>query len=165
MALSNDKYMTYDLTKHLYTFENELILAKLNIDLELELGSSIEANIFREDCAYFIQDFCIEYSGGRTDYVKKQIAEMIFINDNDERTAIQRVYVELVRYAFNSEGDLVGLQTGVNTVKGQITPLEQLRGSRELSGRLERILKNSHILFRGTRDYRLDEDYTYGVDY
>lgn len=166
MALLNDTYMEYDLTVNAYRFTNVLIQDKLNVNLADRLKGDIEANIFREDVMYFIQDYCINYGGTWDNLKKKQlIAEMIFLNGNGERTAIQRAYVEFVRYALNDEGDMVGGQTGLNVIKGQIVDIEKLRGDVELSARLNRVLRNSHLLFKGQFSFNAETDYTYGTDY
>jgi hypothetical protein len=166
MAITDDKYMEYDLTVHTYRFTNELIQDKLNENLEVRLGGEIEARLFREDTMYFIQDYCVNY-GGTWDVAKKKqlIAEMIFLNGNGEREALQRAYVEFVRYALNDEGDMLGLQTGVDTEKGVVVSLDVLRGDRELSARLYRILRNSNLLFKGQFSFNAETDYTYGTDY
>jgi len=166
MAIENDKYMEYSLAKHSYTFTNVLIQDKLNINLAVRLNGDDEADIFREDVMYFIQDYCINYGGTWDNLKKKQlIAEMIFLNGNGEREAIQRAYVEFVRYALNDEGDMLGLQTGVDIKKNIVVALDVLRGDRELSSRLHRILRNSNILFEGQFSFNAETDYTYGTDY
>ena len=166
MATSNDKYMVYDLDIHTYRFTNVLIEEKLNIKLDVELNGSKEADAFREDVMYFIKDFCINYTNS-WDYntTRQQIEWTIFNNSNGEREYLQRAYVEVVRYAINDEGDLVGIQSGVNTINGTITPIDELRGSRELSGRLERILRISGLLFIGNRAWLVPTEDVYGTDY
>lgn len=164
--ITQDNYMTYDFTKHMYIPTQELIQEKLNINLVEELGGENEKNNFLEDCAYFVKDFCLHY--GITNDISKrrqQIEWIIFKNANQERDYLQRAYVEYVRYAINDEGDLVGTQTGLNVVQGQVLSVNELRGRRELSSRLERTLKNGGLLFRGRFVFDIPTTDQYGVDY
>ena len=171
MAIKEDKYMTYDYENHIYIPTDELFLDKLGKNLEVELGQNEddgarESLNFRTDMAYFIKDFALEYTQS-CDIVntRMQIEYDIAQDYNFQRRDLQRAYVEFARYAFNDEGDLVGLQSGVSLIKGQIVPVEQLRGRVELSSRLERILRQSGIWYKGTRAWTLETDLVYGVDY
>jgi hypothetical protein len=166
MAITNDTYMKYNYAIHAYTFTNRLIQDKLNVDLVDRLNGTNEANTFREDVMYFIKDFLVDYGVSyNINETRKQIEWLIADNFDGERTAIQRAYVEFVRYALNDEGDLLGVQTGLNVIKGQIVDIEKLRGDIELSSRLTRVLRNSKLLFKGQRMWTLPEDAVYGTDY
>lgn len=166
MAIENDTYMVYDYDIHNYTFTNKLIQDKLNENLELKLGGTLQANIFREDVMNFIKDFIVDYG---ISYNKKetrqQIEWLIADNFDGEREALQRAYVEFIRYAFNDEGDMLGIQTGLNVIKGQVVDVEKLRGDIELSSRLTRVLRNSKLLFKGQRVWYVPDDAVYGTDY
>ncbi len=164
MAIVNDTYMVYDLPKHMYIPQPKLFKDKLNLDINAWLGGEIEELNYMEDLAYFIQDFCIEYAQSQdSNRVKKLIAYDIYEDAIGQRTSLQRAYVELVRYAKNDEGDMIGIQTGYR--KGTVIPLNELRGSRELSSRLERVLKGTYLLYTGKRIWTLDDSVEYGVDY
>lgn len=164
MALLDTTYMEYDLTNHMYKPLPKLFKDKLNLDINVWLGGEIEEQNYMEELAYFIQDFCIDSARSYDKFeTKKQIAWAIYENLREERTSLQRAYVELVRYAKNDEGDMIGIQTGFK--KGIVIPLNELRGRRELSSRLERILNNSRLAFRGKRAWDLPTDVEYGTDY
>ena len=163
--------MVWNEDMHFYVPTTELFKNKLGVILSTELGQEEDdgealALEYCEDMAYWVKDFALFY-GRYTDVqlARKQIEYIVAMDDNNEKIDLQRAYVEFMRYAFNDEGDLVGVQTGLNVVKGQVIPVAQLRGSVELSGALERILTNSGILYRGYRDWEIDEDAVYGVDY
>ena len=164
--ITKDNYMSWDSTAHFYLPTDELIQAKLNINLEVELGSETEKNLFLEDAMWFIKDYLISYGEQQavTSNTRK-IEYMLANNSNNERLSLQRAYVEFVRYAKNDEGDMVSLQTGLNLIKGQIVPINELRGRIELSGRLERILRNSGLLYGGVRTWTIPTDAVYGTDY
>ena len=166
MAIENNNYMSWDTEAHFYLPTDELIQTKLNINLEVELGSEIEKNLFLEDAMWFIKDYLTAY-GNQSDITnnERKIEYLVAMNDRKERSSLQRAFVEFVRYAKNDEGDMVSLQTGLNLIKGQIVPIDELRGRRELSGRLERILRNSGLLYGGVRTWVIPEDAVYGTDY
>jgi hypothetical protein len=166
MAIVEDKYMTYDYDLHAYNFSNELIKDKLNENLAVKLNGDVEANIFREDVRDFIKDYIVDYGVSYSKKEARQQIEWLIAQDLDnERYAIQRAYVEFCRYAFQDEGDMLGLQTGLNVVKGQIVDISKLRGDAELSSRLYRVLKNSKLLFKGQRMWYVPNDAVYGTDY
>jgi hypothetical protein len=163
--------MEWNTEAHFYLPTSVLIQEKAGIDLSGELGQDndnglLEANIFLEDCMNFIKDFIINDSVTHDlILLRNQVEYLIASNTNEERLALRRAYVELVKYSFNDEGDLVGRQTGLNVVKGQITPLEELRGRRELSGKLERILHNSGLYYKGNRAWLVPDTAIRGTDY
>jgi len=166
MAIVNDNLMSWDTDAHFYLPTDELIQQKLKINLEVMLGGETEKNLFLEDAMWFIKDFLIAY-GDRWDISNntRKIEYEVANDDNNQRRDLQRAFVEFVRYAKNDEGDMVSLQTGINLIKGQIVPIDELRGRRELSGRLERILRNSNLLYGGRRTYSIPIEAVYGVDY
>lgn len=166
MAIENNNYMTWDTEAHFYLPTDELIQAKLNVNLEVELGSETEKNLFLEDAMWFIKDYVLSVVNP-TDMVSntKKIEYLAASNVQNERLSLQRAYIEFVRYAKNDEGDMVSLQTGINLIKGQIVPIDELRGRRELSGRLERILRNSGLLYGGVRTWTIPDTAVYGTDY
>lgn len=171
MAIESDKYLVWSTEAHFYLPTAVLIQEKLGKNLENELGQDeddgqVEENNFLEECMWFIKDFCLEYTVSYNNVLSRnQLEYLLATNENEERLSLRRAYVELVRYAFNDEGDLVGVQTGLNVIKGQITPLEELRGRRELSSRLERILHRSGLLFKGERVWEIPTDAVRGTDY
>jgi len=166
MAILNDNYLTWDTEAHFYLPSAELIQDKLNLNLEVMLGSEVEAQLYLEDAMWFIKDYIINYGNdwNRTTSTRK-IEYALALNESQERLSLKRAFVEFVRYAKNDEGDMVSLQTGLNLIAGQIVPIEELRGRKELSGRLERILKNSYMLYSGSRAWSIPSTAVYGVDY
>jgi glycosylphosphatidylinositol transamidase (GPIT) subunit GPI8 len=160
-----DKYIAYNLEDHMYYPLPALLQDKLNYDIHKTIGEK-EGNIWLEDIAWFIKDFCIAYGDKENVFeTTKKIEYMIYLNAQDQVKYLKRAYVEVVRYALNDEGDHVGSQTGLNVIKGQIIPVEELRGRRELSARLERILLNSGLLFKGIRTWSIPTTVTRGTDY
>jgi hypothetical protein len=143
-----------------------LFADKLNINLDVQLGSDLEANNYMEDLAYFVRDFLVFYTDQTNLRLSQEKIEyLIYLNDYDQRISWQRALVELVRYAANDDGDMVGLQTGLNLISGSITDLKQIRGGRELSGRLHRILSNSGLLYGGTRNWVIPTTIVRGTDF
>jgi len=166
MAILNDKFMTWDDDAHFYLPSAELMQNKLNLNLQKTLGGETEARLFLEDTMWFIKDYIVAYGDNRDVKITTRKIEYDTANDdNHQRRDLQRAYVEFVRYAKNDEGDMVSLQTGINLIKGQIVPIDELRGRRELSGRLERILRNSGLLYGGIRTWTIPTEAVYGTDY
>lgn len=165
--VTTDKDVEYELTTHLYLPQASLFENRLNISID-KLGGEEEYQIFQRDCAEFIKDFCVYYNRYDTSLeAKKKYEVSLYENANDEVEELKRAYVEYARYAINDEGDLIGGQTGVDFVKYTLIPLEELRGNRELSSRLERILRNAGLLVKGEQTWLADNmtDGVRGTDY
>lgn len=163
--VTTNKYMTYSYEYHMYIPTSVLLNDKLNYDMAKTIGEK-EANLWLEEIAWFIKDFCIAYGNKKDIFdTTKKIEYMIYLNEQDQLLSLQRAYVEVVRYALNDEGDMVGTQTGLNVIQGQIIPLEELRGRRELSARLERILYNSGLLYGGEHIWDIPDTMVRGTDY
>jgi len=166
MIITTDKHIAYTYDDNMYVPTNVLFQEKLNYDIHKTIGEN-EGNIWLEEIAWFIKDFCIDHGSSSEDNFEntKKIEYEIYLNEQDQVKYLKRAYVEVVRYALNDEGDHVGSQTGLNVIKGQIIPVEELRGRRELSARLERILYNSGLLYGGQRTWTIPDTVTRGTDY
>jgi len=164
--ITTDKHIEYTFDDHMYIPLPALLQDKLDYDIHKKIGDK-EGNIWLEDIAWFIKDFCIAFSGGFQDKLEstKLIEYDIFLNDQDQVKYLKRAYVEVVRYALDDEGGHIGTQTGLNVISGQILPVAELRGRRELSAQLERILRNSGLLFGGRRRWEIPNTVIRGTDY
>jgi len=164
--ITTDKHIEYSYEDNMYYPLPALFQDKLNYDVHKTIGET-EGNIWLEEIAWFIKDFCIAYSNQMVDNFEntKLIEYDIYLNDQDQVKYLKRAYVEVVRYALNDEGDHVGTQTGLNVIDGQIIPIAQLRGRIELSARLERVLENSGLLFRGKRLWEIPSTIERGTDF
>ncbi len=160
--VTTDKDIEYNISKHMYIPTLSLFENRLNLS-EQSFGGKEEFEIFAMDCAEFIKDYCVynnAYDG--TMEAKKKFEVVIYENKADEVADLKRAYVEYARYAQNDEGDLVGTQRGVNFKTLVSLNLNDIRGNRELSSRLGRILRASGLLFNGRQIWKADS-YTTGV--
>ncbi len=161
---TTDKDITWDATLRVYVPNISLFENRLNLS-EQSFGGKEEFDIFAKDCAEFIKDFCIYYAGEFDKFeVKKKLEYEIYTNTRDEVADLKRAYVEYARYSQNDEGDLVGTQSGINFKTLTVLSLSETRGGRELSSRLERILSNCGLLYKGKRNWNVN-DLTRGTDY
>lgn len=165
MLVTSDKYIEYDLESHLYIPKQALFTDRLNID-EAKLGGIKEATIIFRDTAEFVMDFCVQFGANPEKFeLKKLIEYKIYQNSQDEVYDLKRAYVEYMRYAINNQGDLIGTQSGIDFKNMTVLDLKDIRGGRELSSRLQRILSNSGLLFRGKWNWPVPPSTVRGIDY
>ncbi len=165
--VTTDKDIEYNISKHMYIPTLSLFENRLNLS-EQSFGGKEEFEIFAMDCAEFIKDYCVYNNRYDTTLeANKKFEVSVYENQLDEVYNLKRAYVEYTRYAQNDEGDLVGSQTGVNFKTGTIIALKDIRGNRELSSRLERILDKSGLLYKGKQEWLADNltDGVRGTDY
>jgi hypothetical protein len=163
--ITTDKYIVYDLPSHLYIPTQALFTDRLNID-EAKLGGVKEAKIMFRDMAEFMLDFCVQFGANPDKFgLKKLIEYKIYQNSQDEVYDLKRAYVEYMRYAIDNQGDLIGTQSGIDFKNMTVLDLNDIRGGRELSSRLQRALSNSGLLFRGKWNWSVPTSVVRGTDY
>lgn len=164
--VTGNKYINYDYDLHVYVPTIALFQDKLNVDA-VAFGGDKEFSIFAEDVATFIKDFCVFYN--TTDKIKFEIKKiweyLVYENEYDEVKDLQRAYVEFARYALDNQGDKVGTQTGIDWTTFMVIDRKEIVGHRELSSRLQRVLRNSGLYWRGKWKINVPETLTRGTDY
>lgn len=149
---------------HRYILKLDHVKKITGIDLQVEFGSKEKAEIFLVDTSNFIYDYL--YDNERPEnqpIIEYMIAKKSPLQGFSGRKAILRAMEEQVKYALQSDGDLVGQQTGINLNKGTVIKLSDLRGRREIAAGSERALRSAGflrgmtmVMFINPDDYRFD---------
>lgn len=164
--VTGDKYINYDYDKHIYIPTLALFQDKLDVN-ENSFGGTKEFELFAEDVANFIKDFCVFYNTTeKSKYTIKTLWEyLVYKNAYDEVYDLKRAYVEFARYALDNQGDKVGTQTGIDWSSFMALDENVLKGNRELSSRLQRVLRNSGLYWRGKWKWSVPDTVTRGTDF